>query len=402
MAVKIDYLLVDADSHYYEPDDCCTRHLESNYRDRAIHCVRGVDGSGEWRFGERPLAFHRGARDRVLPPGGLQDFIAGRASFEPGSPIRVIDSDQPAFRNRDARLRSLDKFGVQASLVLPSFGVSWDAETQDDPEAHYANLRAFNRWIEDDWGYAHVERLFAPPLMSLADRDLGVIELERVLRAGARMLLLRPGPLRGRSPADPHFDPFWARVQEAGIPVALHIGVSGYMQAFGTLWGEDPDVSEAQMSAFQWVTCFGRRPIMDMVAALILHNLFGRFPRLRMLSIENGSSWIPGLLADMDGAARHSVNTQGERAGRWLGGPIHGAPSAIFREHFFVAPFYEENVPALVNCLGAEHVLFGSDWPHPEGVAAPRDFLREVEGLPAPSLRRILRENSAELLGLAA
>jgi predicted TIM-barrel fold metal-dependent hydrolase len=396
MATAIDYLLVDADSHYYEPDDCCTRHLEAKYRDRAIHCVRAADGSGEWRFGDRPLAFHRGARDRVLPPGGLQEMISGRASRS--APVKLIDSDQPAFRNRDARLRSLDKFGVEATLVLPSFGVSWDAETQHEPDAHYANLRAFNRWVEEDWGYAHAGRIFAPPLLSLADRDLAVEELERVLRAGARMILLRPGPLRGRSPADPHFDRFWARVEEAGIPVVLHIGVSGYMQTFGAMWGEDPNVSEATMSAFQWVTCFGRRPIMDMVAALILHNLFGRFPRLRMLSIENGSRWIPSLLGDMDGAARHSIDTLGEAAGRWLGGKITDTPSRIFREHFFVAPFYEEDVPALVSCIGAERVLFGSDWPHPEGVPAPRDFQREVETLDPAAQRRILRDNTGELL----
>ncbi len=202
--------------------------------------------------------------------------------------------------------------------------------------------------------------------------------------------------------ADPYFDPLWARVEEARIPVALQIGVSGYMQAFGPLWGEDPNVSEAQMSAFQWVTCFGRRPIMAMVPALVLHNLFGRLPRLQMLSIENGSSWIPRLLTDMDGAARHSVNTLGEASGRWLGGPITDAPSRLFREHFSVAPSFEQDEPALVQCIGAERVLFGSDWPHPEGLAAPRHFLREVEGLAPAQVRRILCENTAGLLGLAA
>jgi len=399
---SLPYRLIDADSHYYEPDDCCTRHLEARFRDRAVHCVRAKDGSGEWRFGERPLAFHRGARDYVLPPGGLQDFIAGRATADAAHPPKVIASDQPAFRNREARVRALDQFGVEATLVLPSFGVSWDAETMDDLEAHYANLRAFNRWVEEDWGFAWQDRIFAPALLSLADPKRAVAELERLLGAGARLVAIRPGPIGGRSPADPVFDPFWARVNEARLPVVLHIGVSGYMQTLGALWGEDPDVAEHEMSAFQWVTCFGKRPIMDMVAALVLHGLFGRFRELRMLSIENGSTWVAGLLDDMDKAAKFSVSSKGDLRSGARFGRIHDAPSRIFREHFFVTPFYEEDVRALVQHLGAERVLFGSDWPHPEGVAAPADFLREVAALPADAQRRILRENTRELLGLPA
>ena len=65
-----------------------------------------------------------------------------------------------------------------------------------------------------------------------------------------------------------------------------------------------------------------------------------------------------------------------------------------------MAPFFEDDVSGLVDLIGAENVLFGSDWPHPEGVAAPIDFLEEVEGLPDDQVRRIMRDNTAELLGL--
>jgi predicted TIM-barrel fold metal-dependent hydrolase len=191
-------------------------------------------------------------------------------------------------------------------------------------------------------------------------------------------------------------------VNEARLPVVLHIGVSGYIQTLGALWGEDPQAAGHEMSAFQWVTCFGKRPTMDMVAALVLHNLFGRFPSLRMLSIENGSSWIPGLLEDMDKAARFSISSKGVLRSGSRFGRIHDAPSQIFREHFWVTPFFEEDVPALVGAIGASRVLFGSDWPHPEGLAAPGDFLKEVESLPADVQRRILRENTRELLALPA
>jgi len=397
---QLDYLAVDADNHYYEPDDCCTRYLDPRFRDRAVHVVRAADGSGEWRFGDKPLSFHRGARDQVMEPGAYRAFMSG-TQLDPSAPPKFLPSDSPAFRNRDARLNVMDRFHLQAVLMIPSFGLAFEADCKDDPEAACANLSAFNRWVEDDWGYAYRERIFAPAMISLLDRDRAVAELDRVLAAGARMLLLRAGPLYSISPADPYFDPFWSRVNEARIPVILHIGISGYNPVVAAMWGEDPNVSEQEMPPFQFLTCFGKRPIMDMVACLILHNLFGRYPDLRMLSIENGSTWVPDLLKDMDKSAMVTVSTQGAKRTKWLGGPITDRPSELFKRYFWVAPFYEDPVPALVERIGAERVLFGSDWPHPEGVREPLDFVQECDGLAPGPLRRVMRDNAAELLGLA-
>jgi predicted TIM-barrel fold metal-dependent hydrolase len=313
----------------------------------------------------------------------------------------VISSDQPAFRDRAARLRAMDKQGVEAAILLPSFGVAFEHETRHDPEAGLAAVRAFNRFVEEDWGFAHAGRIFAPALASLLDLERGVAELDRVLAAGARLVALRPGPVYGRSPADPCFDPFWARLAEARVPVVLHIGISGYPDLYGTLWGEPGDAAESEMSAFQWLTCFGERPIVDTLGAFVLHNLFGRHRALRVLSLENGSRWVPGLLRAMDSAVKYSIDSKGELSGRWLGGKIHAKPSEIFREHVWVAPFWEDSVLEITGTLGAERVLFGSDWPHPEGVPQPLDFVSECEGLDAGQLRRVLRANTAELLGLA-
>jgi predicted TIM-barrel fold metal-dependent hydrolase len=259
-----------------------------------------------------------------------------------------------------------------------------------------ANMWAFNRYVEDDWGYHYQERIFAFPLVSLVDLDWAVEEVERVIALGAKGIIVRPGPVLGRSPADPYFDPFWARVEEAGLHTAVHIGVSGYTDWFGTAWGENPAVSEQTMSPFQYLTCFGTRPIYDTMAAFILHGLYDRFPRLKVASIENGSEWIPGLLKALDRIATLSITSQGTSK---VGRPS-ALPSDIFRENVWVAPFFEDDVPALVELIGSENVLFGSDWPHPEGGAAPLDFLEEIEMLPADQIKRIMRENTAGLLGL--
>jgi predicted TIM-barrel fold metal-dependent hydrolase len=140
---------------------------------------------------------------------------------------------------------------------------------------------------------------------------------------------------------------------------------------------------------------------MDTFAALIFHNLFGRFPGLRILSVENGSRWVGTLLAEMDAAYRFVA---GNPLSNWVGGPLTERPSDVFREHVWVAPFldhgHEAPLRELIDVLGADHVLFGSDWPHGEGRATPRSFDDELAGITEPELQQILRGNTAALLGL--
>jgi predicted TIM-barrel fold metal-dependent hydrolase len=151
-----------------------------------------------------------------------------------------------------------------------------------------------------------------------------------------------------------------------------------------------------EQSAFQWAAFHGDRPIMDTLTALIFHNLFGRFPGLRVMSVENGSGWVSYLLSNMD-----KKKGMG-RFGPWIGGRPVGRPSDTFRQHVFVSPYPEDDVPALVEVLGAEGVIFGSDHPHPEGLADPLAFATLLEGVPAAQVRQVMRDNGANLLGFDA
>jgi predicted TIM-barrel fold metal-dependent hydrolase len=136
------------------------------------------------------------------------------------------------------------------------------------------------------------------------------------------------------------------------------------------------------------------------MASLIFGNLFGRFPGLRVLSIENGSRWVPKLLADMDHVMHYTQPTT-----LWPGGALSGLPSETFKQHVHVAPFYEPHyevsVRDLVDLLGVDRVIFGSDWPHGEGKATPNDDLDDLEALSDAERHTILRDNGLALLGLA-
>ncbi len=143
----------------------------------------------------------------------------------------------------------------------------------------YPSLRAYNRWLEEDWGYGGDGRIYGAPLLSLLDLGEALAELDRLLALGARFVILTAGPFAGRSPADPHFDPFWARCEEAGVNVVYHIGRTPFSEMYNAPWGLRPHPPSHRHSLMEYALSFTERPIADTLTALIADNLFGRFPR---------------------------------------------------------------------------------------------------------------------------
>ncbi len=219
-------------------------------------------------------------------------------------------------------------------------------------------------------------------------------ELEWVLARGARAILIRPAPVNGlrgmRSIAAPEFDPLWARIQEAGVLVCMHASFPP-LTPYYEQW--EPGRSD---SAFEptplKLLLLQHREMEDALAAMICQGLFNRFPRLRVLSVENGADWVPHLLQQLEMAQRRMPQEFAE------------PPVEAFRRNVYVNPFWENDVAELVELIGAEHVLFGSDYPHPEGMAEPLEYLDHLDAMPgldARTKRRIMSENGHALLGLS-
>jgi predicted TIM-barrel fold metal-dependent hydrolase len=74
-------------------------------------------------------------------------------------------------------------------------------------------------------------------------------------------------------------------------------------------------------------------------------------------------------------------------------------PLEILRRNVWVAPYYEEDVRALADTIGANRVLFGSDWPHGEGLAEPLSFTEELKGFSAAEVEMVMRGNVVDYLG---
>ena len=245
--------MIDADNHYYETPDCFTRHIESKYRERTLRAERRPDGEFDVFVKGEPWTYFDPKYEKTNRPGSLVEILHNRGNVD-WKDSYSRENMLAGYQDRDARLSLMDSQGLEAAIMLPTLAVVVEQSIVDDVDLSYATLRSFNRWLEDEWGYAYQDRIFAPPLLSLLDLDQAVDELERVLALGARLVHLRAGPVAGRSPGDVHYDPFWARIQEAGVPVAFHLADSGYNQLLSHHWGEPSSPPVREQSAFQWLS----------------------------------------------------------------------------------------------------------------------------------------------------
>jgi predicted TIM-barrel fold metal-dependent hydrolase len=405
----LPYPVYDADNHLFDNSDAWRDYVEPRFRDN----VRPFDPIANpivpqalSRSAAAALARTQAQGEEAPPvmlPGATLNRLNPYKDLSPEEREKLVNMFRelaPAYQDRDRRLAVMDLQGVEAAIMFPQGnGLILHDAFPDDPEMTLACVRAYNRWVDDQWGLAYRDRIFVPAAVSLMDIDGAVTEVDWCLEHGARGFLLPPGPVNGRSPADPVYDPFWARLNEAGVGAMIHLNYTHYQKRISELYSEDPTVhflSEKGMTAFQWFTSWGDRPVMDTVAAMIFHGLFQRFPRLRVALSEQGTVWVPYTVRKMDHAYMMG------RKGTF--GDLKERPSQTFRHHFLVAPYPEEIVERPIEAVGVDCLTFGSDFPHAEGLADPAEYCEEQLGtLSADDQKKIMSENlKGFLVGAAA
>jgi predicted TIM-barrel fold metal-dependent hydrolase len=408
--------MIDIDQHYYEADDCFSRHIESKHRDAAIRLVPGGkdfsgqyrDDLGRWVVGETPMTYVEFNYGEVaFQPGTILGVLEGRKARSEVDLTQTLNAKmdlREAF-DRPRRLQYLDQQGIRSCMLVPSHALSFEEDLEQRPDDWFANVRSFNRWLEEDWGFGADGRIYGMPIISLLDVDEACRELESVAARGARSFYFKMGPSFGRSPASTDLDPFWDRAEEIGIRPVLHIDNHSYFRMLPPMWGLPtyPSATSPLHEPFTKFLCDVWRPIQDTVAALILQDLFGRHPKLKMIIIECGSEWLPTALNYMDKAAK-SGSARSTGRGAWDRGHhvVDGrTPSEVFKDHFWICPFPEDDIPALVREIGVERVVYGSDWPHSEGEIEPRNYLRRLDGLTDDEVATIVHHNGLAVLGLA-
>jgi predicted TIM-barrel fold metal-dependent hydrolase len=378
----------DCDNHYYESEDAFTRHVPEEMRARVVQWAEVNGRKYHVVGGKLSKAVTNPTWDPIAKPGALHKYFRGNP--EGKNPMEYLKDREPlpaAYVDRDARLKVLESQNLESIWLFPTLGVLYEELLKDDTQAVVALMRGFNRWIEEDWGFDYKGKIFAAPYISLVDLDQAVSELEWCLEKGARTIVMRPAPVWTEggqlSPGDPVLDPFWSRVNEAGITTVIHAGDSGYSSQG---YAEDSFGSNMTGRYRPSIKAFSiERAAHDWLITMSMERMYTRFPNLRIASVENGADYLDMLF--------RKLKQQAKKSPSWF----DEDPVELFRQHVWMNPFWEDNVYEVIELMGSDHVIFGSDWPHIEGMPTPLDYLEEVEDLNQDDLQLVMRDNTRYL-----
>lgn len=386
------YPLFDADNHLYETQESLTKYLPEQYR----NVIQYVQVKGRTKIAVRGHIsdyIPNPTFEVVARPGAMEEYFRvgnpeGKSRREIfGEPMRSI----PAFREPGPRLELMNQLGVDRTLMFPTLASLIEERMRDDPLLIHVVVHALNQWLDEVWGFNYHNRIFTVPVISLPIVEKAIEELDWVVQRGARAVLVRPAPVPGyrgpRSFALPEFDPFWQRCVAHDVLVAMHSSDSGYARYIAEWDGGDKEMLPFQTNAFAMLNEW--RPVQDAVASWAIHGALYRFPQLKVAIIEAGSTWLFPLLEQL---ADVYTKTPESFPG--------GDPVQEIKNRIHISPFYEDGIRDLVDLIGVDHVLYGSDYPHPEGLAAPRHYADAIQYLSVDDQAKIMGGNLSRLVSV--
>ncbi|MGF7233688.1 MAG: amidohydrolase family protein [Frankia sp.] len=392
MASTGEFSLFDADNHLYETEDAFTRYLPDRYRG----AIEYVEVQGRTKIAIRGVISNyipNPTFEVVARPGAQEEYFRignpeGKSYREiVGKPMRSI----PAFRRPEPRLELMNELGVDRALMFPTLASLLEERMRDDVELTHAAIHSLNQWLHEEWTFNHKDRIFTTPVITLPIVSKAIEELEWAVERGAKVVLIRPAPVPGlhgsRSFALPEFDPFWQAVVDSGVLVAMHSSDSGYARYLSD-WTGPLEMLPFRPDAFRSVS-MAFRPVEDAIAAFACGNVFSRFPDLKVAIVEAGSDWLGPLLGRLADAYKKLPQGFDEN------------PVEVLKRNLYFSPFHEDNLRNLIDTIGVDHVLFGSDYPHPEGLAEPRTWVNHLpSGLSQEDLEKIMGGNLTQLMRL--
>jgi len=391
MPTETRMLTVDADGHVLEPRDTWVKYIEPGLRDRAIRIAQDEEGVEVLLVDGRP---HLGMRGRLGALGGIgmsseELMSTGRRCYEDGCPRGGYD---PA-----ARLEVMDGESIDIALLYPTIGISWEGLVTDAKLAT-AYCRAYNRWIVD---FCARDRRRLVPIahICLMDPQGAVEEVKRARKDGCAGVYLSPDPAArgGRQLDDPELASFWASVQDLDMPIAFHVVVRSQTLLAPWLGGRNDQASDGELSRpigeTVFMFTFLALDVMAAFTSMMTRGLFETYPRLRLAVLEAGSNWITAWLDRLD----HKLEVMRPFSSLKL------LPSEYFKRQCVISAEPDESITAkIVEHLGAEYVVWASDYPHIDASFNVVGQIRErIAPLPVESQRKVLGENALRFYGIA-
>ena len=297
------------------------------------------------------------------------------------------------------RSDALKIMGVASQLVFPSVGAGRFARSKD-MDVVYGGCDALNRgmadFCSDDAG------LHSVGYLALRDPERAQVSLKLALELGINAIWIASDAVDGRAPSHIAYDPLWAMMQEARVPVTLHIGSgqnmpSAYMNTgvervlkgnVGNIETTKPkDLPVIHHSIERWLTC------------MIYDGVLERFPTLRVGLVELGANWVPASIMNLDmGVSLLGKFDQGLKK-------LSLKPSEYFQRQIRVAPLHTEDAGWILKNVGKDILMFNTDYPHPEGGKDPFGaYERSLDAVNATAeeLDCFYSKNYEDYLGLSA
>jgi len=395
--------VIDCDSHFTEPADTWSSRVTGRWAER-MPVLRTVDGQSSWYLDGEVWASVGGnviGRDHKRNLGILR--------------LQPFDAIDPSSWSVPERLELLDKERIWAQVLYPN-GVGFASNhifAIDDLEQRRLVLETYNDFLVDVQTESN-ERLIPQALLPVWDMDLTVKEMTRMLDKGIRGFTLTDKPEMIDLPElpEPYFDPMWDLFNESGAVVNFHIGSGRSREEIESFRRPEQfqHVPYHRRQPHKWahfeqypqrgnvvVTSQTSFSNMRIIANLCLSNLFDRYPKLKVVSVESGIGWVPFLLEEMDYAFDDGVVDERERA------YAKRRPVEYFHDHIYTMFFFERSAPErLLDIIGIDHVMVETDIPHPACVypGAVEHFKRVLAKQPEDVIRKVLQDNAVNLYRL--
>jgi predicted TIM-barrel fold metal-dependent hydrolase len=293
---------------------------------------------------------------------------------------RRLEDARPGGFNWQARILDQGRDHVEAEIIYPGlclgfFGI---------PDAEYQRecIRVYNDWLAE-FCAGHPKRLLGVGMLPMRGPvEWAIAEAERCAKLGMRGLMI-PAIKRNPSYHEPVFDPFWAAMEEIGLPIGVHSGA------------EDEPLGFARDIPLFLSVCDKKMFMMQRsLRLLITSDLPQRFPTLRLVIVEGGIGWIAAQLRFMD--------HWWEDHHRWMQPKLDESPSTYFKRQFWAT--FEDDRPGVLtrHLLGVDRLMWGSDYPHTEGTFpfSIQRISQDFAGVPEAETRLMTHDNAAHLYGI--
>jgi len=339
------YTIIDVDTHVTETPELWTSRAPASIRDKVPHIVTAANGTQRWVVGSGKA---------IASPG--MSATAGVGSFK--HPPKSFEQMHPAAYDAKARLKYMDEMGIWAMVMYPNVG-GFGAQQflkLDDPELMLTCVRIYNDW-QTEWASADSRRLLPITSIPFWDVAAAVKEIRRCAAMGHKGILFTGEPQYYGQPliGDPHWNPLWEVAVELDLPISFHIG-SGDM-AEGLV--KTRVATYGRMAAFTElaVDIFLRNGMQ--LNDLLMSGVLVRYPKIKFVSVESGIGWIPFMLEAMDYQFKGNSVTEEHPEFDLL-------PSEYFARNVYACYWFEQTAPRrLIDKVGADNIMFETDFPHP-------------------------------------